>query len=88
VNVPTLLELGVNVTAANWRGVFAAPGLNDGQKAKLVDLMTKMHASSAWKDVLAKRKWTDVFLAERPFEREIEKNIRDTEAVLKDLGLA
>jgi putative tricarboxylic transport membrane protein len=88
VNVPTLLELGVNVTAANWRGVFAAPGINDAQKDKLVDLMIKMHASPAWKDVLEKRKWTDVFLAERPFEREIEKNIRDTEAVLKDLGLA
>lgn len=88
VNVPTLIELGVNVTAANWRGVFAAPGINDAQKDKLVELMTKMHASPAWKDVLEKRKWTDVFLAERPFEREIEKNIRDTEAVLKDLGLA
>ncbi len=88
VNVPTLIELGVNVTAANWRGVFAAPGINDAQKDKLVELMTKMHASPAWKDILEKRKWTDVFLAERPFEREIEKNIRDTEAVLKDLGLA
>ncbi len=88
VNVPTLIELGVNVTAANWRGVFAAPGINDAQKDKLVELMTKMHASPAWKDVLEKRKWTDVFLAERPFEREIEKNIRETEAVLKDLGLA
>jgi putative tricarboxylic transport membrane protein len=88
VNVPTLLELGVNVTAANWRGVFGAPGISDAQREKLVELMTKMHASAGWKDMLTKRKWTDVFLAERPFEREIEKNIKDTEFVLKDLGLA
>lgn len=88
VDVPTLLELGVNVTAANWRGVFGAPGINDAQREKLVELMSKVHASSAWKKILADRKWTDVFLAERPFEREIAKSVAETEAVLKDLGLA
>jgi len=88
VNVPTLLELGVNVTAANWRGVFGAPGINDAQRDKLVDLMTRVHASAEWKKTLDTRKWTDVFLSERPFEREIAKSIADTEAVLKDLGLA
>jgi tripartite-type tricarboxylate transporter receptor subunit TctC len=48
VNVPTLLELGVNVTAANWRGVFGAPGINDAQRDKLVDLMTRVHASGGF----------------------------------------
>ena len=37
---------------------------------------------------LETRKWTDVFMAERPFEREIEANIKATEEVMKDLGLA
>jgi putative tricarboxylic transport membrane protein len=88
VNVPTLVELGVNVTAANWRGVFAAPGISNAQREALVDLMARMNASAAWKSELETRKWTDVFLSERPFEREIEANIKATEAVLKDLGLA
>lgn len=88
VNVPTLLELGVNVTAANWRGVFGAPGISGPQKDKLVDLLSKMNASADWAKILEARKWTNVFLAERPFEREIEKNISETEAVLRDLGLA
>lgn len=88
VNVPTLLELGVNVTAANWRGVFGAPGISDAQREKLIDLMTKMVASADWKKTLQTRKWTDVFMTERPFERQIAKDIADTEAVLKDLGLA
>ncbi len=88
VNVPTLQELGVNVTAANWRGVFGAPGITDAQRDKLVELMTKVNASAEWKKTLATRKWTDVFLSERPFEREIAKSIADAEAVLKDLGLA
>ncbi len=88
VNVPTLLELGVNVTAANWRGVFGAPGISDAQREKLIDLVTKMTASAEWKKTLQTRKWTDVFMTERPFERQIAKDIADTEAVLKDLGLA
>lgn len=88
VNVPTLPELGVNVTMSNWRGVFAAPGITQAQRDALIDLITRMHASQGWRNELEARKWSDVFLTERPFEREIEANIKLTEAVLKDLGLA
>ena len=88
VNVPTLPELGVNVTMSNWRGVFGAPGISQAQRDALVDLMTRMNASTAWRNELDSRKWSDVFLTERPFEREIEANIKLTESVLKDLGLA
>lgn len=88
VNVPTLTELGVNVTAANWRGVFAPPGISQAQRDKLIDFVTKVNASDAWKKELETRKWTDVFMTERPFEREIEANIKATEVIMKDLGLA
>ncbi|MFM7531973.1 MAG: Bug family tripartite tricarboxylate transporter substrate binding protein [Rubrivivax sp.] len=88
VNVPTLPELGVNVTMSNWRGVFGAPGISQAQRDALVDLVTRMNASDAWRSELEARKWSDVFLTERPFEREIEANIKLTETVLKDLGLA
>lgn len=88
VNVPTLPELGVNVTMSNWRGVFGAPGITPAQRDALVDLVTRMNASEAWRNELDARKWSDVFLTERPFEREIEANIKLTESVLKDLGLA
>jgi putative tricarboxylic transport membrane protein len=47
-----------------------------------------MNGSAEWKKTLETRKWTDVFMSERPFERQIAKDIADTEAVLKDLGLA
>ncbi len=87
VDVPTLKELGVNVTAANWRGVFGAPGLKEADRAKLEDLMKKMVASSQWKETLRTRKWTDVFLSGAEFQKEIAKDLVDTEAVLKDLSL-
>jgi putative tricarboxylic transport membrane protein len=86
--VPTMTELGLKVTMANWRGVFAPPGINDAQRKALVTLVTSMVKSDAWKAELATRKWTDVFLADTDFAKQITQDISDTEAVLKDLGLA
>lgn len=88
VDVPTFKELGLNVSAANWRGVFGAPGINAAQKAALVDMVTKMHATKGWAETLEKRKWTDAFVAGAAFEAQIKKNIAETETVLKELGLA
>ena len=88
VDVPTLKELGLNITAANWRGIFGAPGINASQKAALVDLATKIHATKGWSETLEKRKWTDAFLAGAAFEAQIKKNIAETETILKELGLA
>lgn len=88
VDVPTLQEQGMNVTAANWRAVFGAPGLSAPQRQALIDLLTRMHASAPWKAVLEQRKWTDVFLTGDAFGKYLEDDIRTTELVMKDLGLA
>jgi putative tricarboxylic transport membrane protein len=88
VNVPTLSELGINVTLSNWRGVFGAPGITSAQRDALVDFMAKVHDSAAWRTELETRKWTDVFLSGPAFEREINASIKLTEEIMKDLGLA
>jgi len=88
VDIPTLKELGLNVTAANWRGVFGAPGINASQKAALVEFVTKMHDTKGWVETLEKKKWTDAFLAGIPFDAQLKKYIAETETVLKEIGLA
>jgi putative tricarboxylic transport membrane protein len=88
VNVPTMSELGLNVTMANWRGVFAAPGINAAQRDALINLVTAIVKSPAWQKELETRKWTDVFMTELPFQRELASDINKTEAVMKELGLA
>ncbi|MFM8576951.1 MAG: hypothetical protein ACKOBF_14070 [Limnohabitans sp.] len=50
--------------------------------------MTKVSQSPAWKQELETRKWTDAFMTERPFERDIAKDIADKEVLMKELGLA
>ena len=88
VNVPTLTELGLGVSESNWRGLFAPPGISDKQRSALIDFVTQLHASLAWKQELETRKWADAFLTERPFERDLAKDIADKEVLMKDLGLA
>lgn len=88
VNVPTLTELGVNVSESNWRGVFAPPGITPAQRDALIDFVTKVRNSPAWKQELETRKWTDAFLTERPFERDLAGDIAAKEVLMKELGLA
>lgn len=85
--LPTLRESGVDVVAANWRGVFGAPGINAGQRAALTALMTELHALPAWRELLATRGWDDAFLAGPAFDQFIAADTVATESVLRDLGL-
>jgi len=86
--VPTMTELGLKVNMANWRGVFAPPGISDAQRKAMVDFVTAVAKSDAWKTELTTRKWTDVFLADAAFSKQVTQDISDTESVMKELGLA
>jgi putative tricarboxylic transport membrane protein len=88
VNVPTMTELGMNLVMANWRGVFAPPGITNAQRDALINFVSQVKDSAAWQQELVTRKWSDAFLTEIPFEREIRWDIERTEVVMKDLGLA
>jgi putative tricarboxylic transport membrane protein len=88
VSVPTLTELGINVTESNWRGVFAPPGISNAQREAMIDFVTKLNASAPWRQELETRKWTDAFMTERPFERDLAKDIEEKIVLMKELGLA
>ena len=47
-----------------------------------------MHNTKGWAEALEKRKWTDAFLAGAAFDAQLKKYITETEAVLKEIGLA
>lgn len=87
-NVPTLAESGYDVVLTNWRGVFGAPGIQPAARAKLVETMTAMHASEAWKALLAERGWDDAFRTGAEFDTFLQRDRTATEGVLKELGLA
>ena len=68
-NVPTLKEQGVDVTVANWRGLFAPPGLEETQRGRLSAAVDAMVASRPWRQALARHRWTDLYLSGDAFAR-------------------
>lgn len=87
-NIPTLKESGVDVVLTNWRGVFGPPGLRPDARDALVRLMAEIHALPAWKETLKTRDWTDAFLTGPELDAFLERDRAQTEAVLKEIGLA
>ena len=87
-SIPTLKESGVDVVMTNWRGVFAPPGIRPDARDKLVALMTEIHALPAWTEMLKTREWADAFLTGDAFSAFLAQDVTQTEAVLKEIGLA
>ena len=88
VAIPTFREQGVDVALANWRGVFAPPGVTDAQRQAMIALMLATVKTPAWRDILQKQDWTDVTLTGDPFGEYVKAEFGRIETILKDLGLA
>jgi putative tricarboxylic transport membrane protein len=63
IAAPTLRESGIDVSIMNWRGVFAAPGLDQVQQDRLVHMVEMMRRSSRWQSELTRERWSDTWLA-------------------------
>lgn len=88
IDAPTLKEQGVNVELANWRAVFAAPGITDAQKKELVAVVDKTVRTKSWQDLLAKNGWSDMYLPGDAFKQYLEQEIRQTGKIIDGLGLS
>jgi putative tricarboxylic transport membrane protein len=65
--LPTLRAGGVDIVAANWRGLFAPPALAPADRRRLVETITAMSRSPVWRDALKGHQWRDIFLADNDF---------------------
>jgi putative tricarboxylic transport membrane protein len=88
IDAPTLKEQGINVELANWRGVFAPPGVSDAQRQAMIALVEKMAASREWADACQKRDWAQIPLVGDQFKTFIDEDTRRVEGILKEIGLA
>jgi putative tricarboxylic transport membrane protein len=87
VDVPTFKEQGIDLVLTNWRSVVAAPGISDAQKKALAELVDKLAASSAWKEVLKQKGWDDAYLSADAFAKFLGDEQKRVADVLKSVGL-
>jgi len=88
INIPTLIEQGVNIELANWRGVVAPPGITAQQRQALINAFDRLHASPQWQQVLVDNNWSDFYLSGDAFAAFVEQENARVTAVLKEIGLA
>jgi putative tricarboxylic transport membrane protein len=87
VDIPTLIEQGVNATLINWRGVMAPPGLSDEQRQAYLTMIDTMVKSDAWQEQLAANGWIDLYLPGDEFVGYIAEETERVRGVLTQLGL-
>lgn len=85
--LPTLKENGVDVAMANWRAVFAPAGISAAQKKALVDAIEATVQSDAWRDMLIRNQWTNLYMAGDEFRDYLVAEQARIEKVINALGL-
>jgi putative tricarboxylic transport membrane protein len=86
VDAPTLRERGVDVAFENWRSVVAPPGITADERARLADAIDAMVGSNEWREMLARYRWLDRYLAGDEFATFAAAEERRVRAILNELG--
>ncbi len=85
--IPSLKEQGVDVELANWRGIWAAPGISKAQRDELVKAVESGVKSPAWKETLKKQDWDDFYLAGDAYAKYVEEENKRLGDILAALSL-
>ena len=87
VAVPTLKEQGINVTIGNWRGVYGGPGITDGQRSELTNLVLKAVKSKSWQEASEKNNWTASVLTGPQFDKFVDDDFASLRATMVKSGM-
>jgi putative tricarboxylic transport membrane protein len=85
-DVPTLMELGVPLDFANWRGVFAAPGTPIEVVRQIEADIRAATDTDPWRQALERYGWSPLDLYGEPFERYLDNQEAQLAKTLADLG--
>jgi putative tricarboxylic transport membrane protein len=85
-NVPTMKEVGYNITFDSGRGVVAAAGLPKNEEQFLVDLMRKITQTKAWQEYANKNAMLVKFIGGADYAKYLAEERVKLAAILKSMG--
>src|SRR5688572_10974008 len=85
--IPSLKEQGVDVELANWRGIFAAPGITKAQRDELIAALERATKSKEWQETLKKNDWEAFWLSGDAYGAYIESENKRLGDILGALSL-
>ena len=84
--VPTVKESGIDVTFANWRGFFGAPGLPEAKAQAYRKLLKDMYSTPEWVEIRNKRGWQDLYKPGAEFTAFLEDQEKAIGNMMRELG--
>jgi putative tricarboxylic transport membrane protein len=87
-DVPTLKEIGHNVTYFFYRGIMAAQHIPAEAAAFYENMFKQMAESSSWKEnYIKKYSLSPSWMGSKEFAKVVDQNEEESKEILKDLGL-
>jgi putative tricarboxylic transport membrane protein len=85
-DVPTVKELGYDVTFANWRGFFGIPGLSKEKAESYSALLKKMYDTPEWEEIRTQRGWQNLYHPGDEFYSFLEEQEKAIGDIMRKLG--
>ncbi|MBU2511378.1 tripartite tricarboxylate transporter substrate binding protein [bacterium] len=85
-DVPTLKEMGYDVTFANWRGFFAPPGISAQKALDYSRMLKAMYDTPEWETVRKRNGWSNLFQPGVLFYEFLEEQEAIIGSLMRELG--
>ena len=85
--IMTAKEQGIDVSAPNWRGLYVPKDISDEQYQAWVDKLGAVAESDEWQAAMEANGLAPFTLLGDDFQAFIDKNIADTEALSREIGV-
>jgi putative tricarboxylic transport membrane protein len=85
-DVPTLKELGYDVSFANWRGFFGPPNLPKAKAVAFQQMLAKMYDTPEWEKIRASRGWQNLYKPGDEFYKFLENQEEVIGKIMRTLG--
>jgi putative tricarboxylic transport membrane protein len=84
--VKTLKEMGNDTVFANWRGFFAAPGIDPQSVTKWNQVLKAMYDTDAWEVVRKRNGWVDNYVPAEEFGGFLDAQEQQIGSLMRELG--
>ena len=86
-DVPTCAESGAPGTDfVNWRGFFAAPGLDQETADKYAKMLGDVQSTPEWEEVRSRNGWVNIYNPGSDFTAFLEKQEEEIGGLMRELG--
>ncbi|MEJ6393912.1 tripartite tricarboxylate transporter substrate binding protein [Gymnodinialimonas sp. 2305UL16-5] len=85
-DAPTMMEQGLDVEFVNWRGFFAAPGIDEAQVEAMRGALAAMYETEEWEAVRARNGWVNIHNPGEEFETFLENQEQQIGDLMRTLG--